>query len=83
MRRVRQRREAESSGSVSARHRPKVTSDEEDSKTKAWMQHTAHQVRVRSSREKDKISLRKKKKAKEAERKRRREPLGEDAIRMR
>uniref|UniRef100_A0A3Q3G7A0 Notch receptor, like n=1 Tax=Kryptolebias marmoratus TaxID=37003 RepID=A0A3Q3G7A0_KRYMA len=72
----------ESNDSVRVRHRPKVPNDEEDSKTKAWMQHTAHQERVKSCREKDKISLRKKKKAKEAEKKRRREPLGEDAIRM-
>ncbi|XP_017288778.1 neurogenic locus notch homolog protein 1 [Kryptolebias marmoratus] len=88
MRRARQRRRgrgqaAESNDSVRVRHRPKVPNDEEDSKTKAWMQHTAHQERVKSCREKDKISLRKKKKAKEAEKKRRREPLGEDAIRMR
>uniref|UniRef100_A0A8C6NM42 Notch homolog, like n=1 Tax=Nothobranchius furzeri TaxID=105023 RepID=A0A8C6NM42_NOTFU len=83
MRKVRsQRAESNGNSSVRVRHRPKVTEDE-DSKEKAWMQHTAHQERVKSSREKDKISLRKKKKAKEAEKKRRREPLGEDAIRMR
>ncbi|KAM4580836.1 uncharacterized protein notchl [Odontesthes bonariensis] len=82
MRRVRQRR-SERSGSVRVRRRSKVT-DDDSSKAKAWIQHVAHQdQRVRSSREKDKISLRKKKKAKEAEKKRRREPLGEDAIRMR
>uniref|UniRef100_A0A1A8HTU9 Notch homolog, like n=2 Tax=Nothobranchius kuhntae TaxID=321403 RepID=A0A1A8HTU9_NOTKU len=83
MRKVRsQRAESNGNSSVRVRHRPKVTEDE-DSKEKAWMQHTAHQERAKSSREKDKISLRKKKKAKEAEKKRRREPLGEDAIRMR
>ncbi|XP_013871831.1 neurogenic locus notch homolog protein 1 [Austrofundulus limnaeus] len=83
MRRVRRRRATESNESVRVRHRPKVGNDDEDSKTKACMQHTAHQERVKASREKEKMSLRKKKKAKEAERKRRREPLGEDAIRMR
>ncbi|XP_041844787.1 neurogenic locus notch homolog protein 1 isoform X2 [Melanotaenia boesemani] len=82
MRRVRQQR-AESNRSVRVRHRSKVT-DSDDSKAKGWIQHATHQdQRVRSSREKDKISLRKKKKAKEAEKKKRREPLGEDAIRMR
>ncbi|GAA6217270.1 neurogenic locus notch homolog protein 1 isoform X2 [Lates japonicus] len=81
VRRVRQRRtERESNGRV--RHRSTVT--ENDGKAKSWAPHAVHQEqRVRSSREKDKISLRKKKKAKEAEKKRRREPLGEDAIRMR
>ncbi|XP_044215779.1 neurogenic locus notch homolog protein 1 [Thunnus albacares] len=81
VRRVRQQRvERESSNRV--RHR--FTVPDNDSKSKAWPPHIAQQEqRVRSSREKEKISLRKKKKAKEAEKKRRREPLGEDAIRMR
>ncbi|XP_038132237.1 neurogenic locus notch homolog protein 1 [Cyprinodon tularosa] len=83
MRRMRSQR-SENNGSVRVRHRHKVSNDDEASKSKAWMQHTPHQEqRVRSSREKDKISLRKKKMAKEAEKKKRREPLGEDAIRMR
>ncbi|XP_023140219.2 neurogenic locus notch homolog protein 1 [Amphiprion ocellaris] len=81
VRRVRQQR-AERDGNERVRQRPKAT--DTDGKAKAWIPHAAHQEqRVRSSREKDKISLRKKKKAKEAEKKRRREPLGEDAIRMR
>ncbi|XP_016893389.1 neurogenic locus notch homolog protein 1 isoform X2 [Cynoglossus semilaevis] len=81
VRRVRQQRvERESNDRV--RHRSTVTDTE--SKTKGWAPRTAQQEqRVRTSREKEKISLRKKKKAKEAEKKRRREPLGEDAIRMR
>ncbi|KAM9724402.1 uncharacterized protein notchl isoform 1-T2 [Menidia menidia] len=70
-----------------ARRRSKVAEDDAGGgggKAKAWIQHATHQdQRPRTSREKDKISLRKKKKAKEAEKKRRREPLGEDAIRMR
>ncbi|XP_062279225.1 neurogenic locus notch homolog protein 1 isoform X2 [Scomber scombrus] len=83
VRRVRQQRTVrESSNRV--RHRFAVTDNGNDSKSKAWTTHIAQQEqRVRSSREKEKISLRKKKKAKEAEKKRRREPLGEDAIRMR
>ncbi|XP_071325684.1 neurogenic locus notch homolog protein 1 [Trachinotus anak] len=81
VRRVRQQR-AESEGNSRVRHRSTVTDN--NGKAKSWTPHAAHQEqRVRSSREKDKISLRKKKKAKEAEKKRRREPLGEDAIRMR
>ncbi|XP_027868291.1 neurogenic locus notch homolog protein 1 isoform X2 [Xiphophorus couchianus] len=83
MRKMRLQR-SENNGSVRVRHRSKVANDDDSSKSKAWMQHTPHQEqRVRYSREKDKISLRKKKKYKEAEKKRRREPLGEDAIRMR
>ncbi|XP_069393761.1 neurogenic locus notch homolog protein 1 [Paralichthys olivaceus] len=82
VRRVRQRR-AEREGNNRVRHRSTVT-DNEQSKAKSWTPHAAQQEqRVRSSRDIDKISLRKKKKAKEAEKKRRREPLGEDAIRMR
>ncbi|XP_047455891.1 neurogenic locus notch homolog protein 1 [Mugil cephalus] len=83
VRRVRRRR-AERDSSDRARHRSKDAKDANDAKAKAWITHAAHQDhRLRSSREKEKISLRKKKKAKEAEKKRRREPLGEDAIRMR
>lgn len=64
------------------RHRPTAT--EKDGKSKVWTTHAVQQEqRVRTSREKDRLGLRKKKKAKEAEKKRRREPLGEDAIRMR
>lgn len=82
VRRVRQRLAERGSCSSRVRHRSTVTDN--DPKSKALVTHAAHQEqRVRSSREKDKISLRKKKKAKEAEKKRRREPLGEDAIRMR
>ncbi|XP_056237861.1 neurogenic locus notch homolog protein 1 [Seriola aureovittata] len=81
VRRVRHQR-AEREVNNRVRHRSTVTDN--DGKAKSWTPHAAHQdQRVRSSREKDKISLRKKKKAKEAEKKRRREPLGEDAIRMR
>ncbi|KAG8009815.1 Neurogenic locus notch-like protein 1 [Nibea albiflora] len=81
VRRVRQRR-AEREDCNRVRHRSTVTDN--DPKSKALALHGVHQEqRTRSSREKDKISLRKKKKAKEAEKKRRREPLGEDAIRMR
>ncbi|KAI3361345.1 hypothetical protein L3Q82_013524 [Scortum barcoo] len=81
VRRVRQQRAERGDGRV--RHRSTVT--DIDPKSKALTHtHAVHQEqRVRSSREKEKISLRKKKKAKEAEKKRRREPLGEDAIRMR
>nr|XP_020465333.1 neurogenic locus notch homolog protein 1-like isoform X1 [Monopterus albus] len=76
------RQKAEREGNVRVRHRSTVT--ENDGKAKVWTPHPAHhEQRVRSSREKEKINLRKKKKAKEAEKKRRREPLGEDAIRMR
>ncbi|KAK2845020.1 hypothetical protein Q5P01_011679 [Channa striata] len=81
VRKVRQRR-AEREVSDRVRHRSAVASN--DSKAKVWAPHAVHHdQRVRSSREKEKISLKKKKKAKEAEKKRRREPLGEDAIRMR
>ncbi|CAJ1062984.1 neurogenic locus notch homolog protein 1 isoform X1 [Xyrichtys novacula] len=81
VRRVRRHR-AEREESHRVRHRSTITDNEP--KSKGLMPHTAHQEqRVRSIREKEKISLRKKKKAKEAEKKRRREPLGEDAIRMR
>ncbi|XP_054637738.1 neurogenic locus notch homolog protein 1 isoform X2 [Dunckerocampus dactyliophorus] len=85
MRRVRQqRREREGSASgPQVRHRSTAT-DNDDVKSKAWTPHGATQEpRVRSGREKDKMGLRKKKKAKEAEKRRRREPLGEDAMRMR
>ncbi|XP_076006443.1 neurogenic locus notch homolog protein 1 isoform X1 [Genypterus blacodes] len=84
IRRVRQQR-AERDGGDRARHRPTVAATDNEANAKAWAQHAAAQQeqRVRVSREKDRIGLRKKKKAKEAEKKRRREPLGEDAIRMR
>ncbi|KAK9514273.1 hypothetical protein VZT92_027752 [Zoarces viviparus] len=82
VRRVRQRR-ALREGGDRVRHRSTVTDNDPKSKA-ALAPHAANQEqRVRSSRDKEKISLRKKKKAKEAEKKRRREPLGEDAIRMR
>ncbi|XP_041650207.1 neurogenic locus notch homolog protein 1 [Cheilinus undulatus] len=82
VRRVRQHR-AEREDGHRVRHRSIITDSDPKSKA-ATTAHTAHQdQRVRLSREKEKISLRKKKKAKEAEKKRRREPLGEDAIRMR
>ncbi|KAM3615052.1 uncharacterized protein V6R79_022791 [Siganus canaliculatus] len=81
VRRVRQQR-AEREAGNRVRHRSTVTDSEP--KSKGLASHVTHQEqRVRTSKEKDKISLRKKKKAKEAEKKRRREPLGEDAIRMR
>ncbi|XP_033837656.1 neurogenic locus notch homolog protein 1 [Periophthalmus magnuspinnatus] len=44
---------------------------------------TVPDPRIHSARDRDKLGLRKKKKAKEAEKRRRREPLGEDAMRMR
>lgn len=81
MRRVRQQR-ADRDGGNRGRHQ--LTASENDPKFKAPVPLAAHpEERVRTSREKEKISLRKKKKAKEAEKKKRREPLGEDAIRMR
>ncbi|XP_028986043.1 neurogenic locus notch homolog protein 1 [Betta splendens] len=81
VRRVRQHRAAREAHS-SARHRPKAA--DSDGRAKGWTTHAVHhEHRLRGSRDKDKINLKKKKKAKEAEKKRRREPLGEDAIRMR
>ncbi|XP_053699991.1 neurogenic locus notch homolog protein 1 isoform X2 [Synchiropus splendidus] len=81
VRRVRQRQQERGSGER-VRHRSTITDAE--GKTKSWPSHAAPQEqRARSCREKEKLSLRKKKKAKETEKKRRREPLGEDAIRMR
>lgn len=68
-------------GSYRVRHR---AADNDPRSKAASAPHAANQEpRVRSSREKEKLSLRKKKKAKEVEKKRRREPLGEDAMRMR
>ncbi|XP_062321373.1 neurogenic locus notch homolog protein 1 isoform X3 [Osmerus eperlanus] len=65
------------------RHRSTVT-DNGEGGAKTWAQHTPHRERRgRVGREKDRNGMKKKKKAKEAEKKRRREPLGEDAIRMR
>ncbi|CAB1333394.1 unnamed protein product [Coregonus sp. 'balchen'] len=92
IRRVRRRR-AESAGGGGGggggggervRHRSTVTeNDSGDHVAKAWAQHTPHrEQRGRTGREKDRNGI-KKKKAKEAEKKRRREPLGEDAIRLR
>lgn len=81
VRKVRQER-TENEVDTRVRHRPTVT--DRDGKAKVWAPRTAHHdQRVRSSREKEKNSLKKKKKAKEADKKRRREPLGEDAIKMR
>lgn len=81
VRRVRQHR-LEREASNSARHRSKAA--DSDGKAKVWTTHTVHhEQRLRAVRDKDRISLKKKKKAKEADKKRRREPLGEDAIRMR
>nr|XP_057909961.1 neurogenic locus notch homolog protein 1 isoform X2 [Doryrhamphus excisus] len=87
MRRVRQQRrerEGGGQGGPQVRHRYAAT-DNSEVKSKAWTAHgaTQQEPRVRSGGQKDKMGLRKKKKAKEAEKKRRREPLGEDAIRMR
>ncbi|XP_068179066.1 neurogenic locus notch homolog protein 1 [Antennarius striatus] len=84
MRKFRQQR-LERDGGNRLRHQFTAAAADSDPKSKALSPHHAapQEHRVRSSREKDKISLRKKKKAKEAEKKRRREPLGEDAIRMR
>ncbi|CAN9514203.1 unnamed protein product [Ophioblennius macclurei] len=85
VRRVRQRR-AERNCSDRARPRSKPADSSGNGNARAWMsmpQVSQREQRVRTSGEKDKLSLMKKKKAKEAEKKRRREPLGEDAIRMR
>ncbi|XP_029959459.1 neurogenic locus notch homolog protein 1 [Salarias fasciatus] len=86
VRRVRRRRRTERDGDDWAGHRSKPADGEGNVKVKGWMsmsQVSRHDQRVRSNREKDRVSLKKKKKAREAEKKRRREPLGEDAIRMR
>lgn len=81
VRRVRQRVQRE----VTERgHARSTVTHSNEAKTKTWAApRTIQDHRVRSSRDKDKMGLRKKRKAKEAEKKRRREPLGEDAIRMR
>ncbi|KAM6967918.1 neurogenic locus notch homolog protein 1 [Aplochiton taeniatus] len=81
IRRVRRQR-GEREGGERVRHRSTVT--ENDSGAKVWAQHIPHRdQRLRSGKEKERNGIKKKKKAKEAEKKRRREPLGEDAIRMR
>ncbi|XP_070997014.1 neurogenic locus notch homolog protein 1-like isoform X4 [Oncorhynchus clarkii lewisi] len=83
IRRVRRRR-AEREGGERVRHRSTVTENDSGANVaKAWAQHTPHrEQRGRTGREKDRNGI-KKKKAKEAEKKRRRDPLGEDAIRLR
>ncbi|XP_049586480.1 neurogenic locus notch homolog protein 1 [Syngnathus scovelli] len=84
MRQQRRQREGSShgAGGQQVNHRSTTT----DGKPKTWTATaTQQETRGRPAREKDKdkLALRKKKKAKEAEKKRRREPLGEDAMRMR
>ncbi|KAI4881864.1 hypothetical protein NFI96_011952, partial [Prochilodus magdalenae] len=78
LRRRRGRRE----GGERVRHRSTATDDNNGSK--AWTRRSTdqHEGRGRSGREKDRNGMKKKKKGKEMG-KRRREPLGEDAIRMR
>lgn len=81
MRRARQQH-AEREDGGRARHR--LTASDGELQSKAPVSLAVHQVqRMRTSREKEKVGLKKKKKAKESEKKRRREPLGEDANRMR
>lgn len=81
MRRARQQR-ADRKDDSRTRHR--FTASDSDRQPKAPGPLAVHQVhRMRSSREKEKTGLKKKKNAKESEKKRRREPLGEDANRMR
>ncbi|XP_056142048.1 neurogenic locus notch homolog protein 1 [Lampris incognitus] len=83
VRRIRQR-QVDSESEDRVRHRSTLTNREKDGDAKAWTMHKHQQEqRARSGREREKNSLRKKKKVKEAEKKRRREPLGEDAMRMR
>uniref|UniRef100_A0A4W5PJJ4 Uncharacterized protein n=1 Tax=Hucho hucho TaxID=62062 RepID=A0A4W5PJJ4_9TELE len=84
IRRVRRRRAEREGGGERVRHRSTVTEkDSVANVAKAWAQHTPHrEQRGRTGREKDRNGI-KKKKAKEAEKKRRREPLGEDALRLR
>ncbi|XP_077384490.1 neurogenic locus notch homolog protein 1 isoform X2 [Festucalex cinctus] len=86
VRRVRQqRRQREGNGQVAGGQRVSHRSTTTDGKPKWTPTATQQEARGRPAREKDKdkMGLRKKKKAKEAEKKRRREPLGEDAMRMR
>lgn len=81
MRRARQQR---ADGEDGSRTRHGFTASDGEQQPKAPVSLAVHQVqRMRSSREREKIGLKKKKKAKELEKKRRREPLGEDANRMR
>jgi hypothetical protein len=84
LRRVRRRREEREGGGERVRHRSTVTENDSGANVaKAWAQHTPHrEQRGRTGREKGRNGI-KKKKAKEAEKKRRREPLGEDALRLR
>ncbi|XP_035601795.1 neurogenic locus notch homolog protein 1-like isoform X1 [Oncorhynchus keta] len=84
IRRVRRRREEREGGGERVRHRSTVTENDSGANVaKAWAQHTPHrEQRGRTGREKGRNGI-KKKKAKEAEKKRRREPLGEDALRLR
>nr|XP_040020417.1 neurogenic locus notch homolog protein 1 [Gasterosteus aculeatus aculeatus] len=85
VRRVRRQHALREDDTHRVRHRSTVTDSDPKAKAPQPPPHAANQEqRVRPSREKEKSSFqRKKKKAKEAEKKRRREPLGEDAIRMR
>ncbi|XP_056901173.1 neurogenic locus notch homolog protein 1 isoform X3 [Takifugu flavidus] len=82
MRRARQQQHA--GGEEGGRTRHRFTASDGELQSKAPVSLAVHQVqRMRTSREKEKVGLKKKKKAKESEKKRRREPLGEDANRMR
>ncbi|KAK0153718.1 Neurogenic locus notch 1 [Merluccius polli] len=91
--RHRQCSEREDGGGGGARHRSTTASDTNGGgsgsggDSKAWHQQQQHsgrqEHRSRSGKEKERNGLKKKKKAKEVEKKRRREPLGEDAMRMR
>ncbi|XP_061632255.1 neurogenic locus notch homolog protein 1 [Phyllopteryx taeniolatus] len=87
VRRVRrQRRQREGGGPAGGGQRVSHRSTSTNGKPKGWTPNATQQEargRPGQDRDKDKTGLRKKKKAKEAEKKRRREPLGEDAIRMR
>ncbi|KAJ7985443.1 hypothetical protein DPEC_G00352090 [Dallia pectoralis] len=87
IRRVRRRRaeRAGLGGGERIRHRSVVSDDASRAGgARAWAQHTPHREhRDTAGREKDRNGVRKKKIAKEAEKRRRKEPLGEDAIRMR
>ncbi|XP_072548528.1 neurogenic locus notch homolog protein 1 isoform X2 [Salminus brasiliensis] len=77
------RRRARREGGGRVRHRSTATDNNNGSK--AWTQRSAnqHEGRSRSEREKDRNGMKKKKKKGKELGKKRREPLGEDAIRMR
>ncbi|XP_019734154.1 neurogenic locus notch homolog protein 1 [Hippocampus comes] len=82
------RRQREGSGHRAGGQRVSHRSTTTDGNPKAWTATaTQQEAKGRLAREKDKdkdkTGLRKKKKPKETEKKRRREPLGEDAMRMR